>query len=303
MRTTSGHFDLWVTFMGNTLKDIPEPISIDEQIENLISLNLIVEDVEFVRDFLSNVSYFRFIKAYSLGLKQKNGCYYKDVSFKKLAVIYEFNNRLRQIIFPLIEKVEITLRCKMTNYLCQKYNNLMYLNKDNFANLEFHERFIRDFDDCIIRNQKRPFIKNFKLNYKDGSIPLYAAVEIFSFGMLSRFYSNLIPDDKKAIAKEFNVGYTYFDSWIESISFVRNICAHYGRIYNVKLSKQPKVYTQYSGVDNYRIFAVILAIKHIIQDKSLWLAFKTDLFALIDTYGKDINLAFIGFTEDWNDYL
>ena len=45
--------------------------------------------------------------------------------------------------------------------------------------------------------------------------------------------------DKKTVAKSFGVGYTYFESWLESISYVRNICAHYGRLYNAKLSKTP----------------------------------------------------------------
>lgn len=45
--------------------------------------------------------------------------------------------------------------------------------------------------------------------------------------------------DKKAVATTFGIGYTYFESWIESIAYVRNICAHYGRLYNAKLSKTP----------------------------------------------------------------
>ena len=34
--------------------------------------------------------------------------------------------------------------------------------------------------------------------------------------------------DKKVVAKSFGIGYTYLESWLESISYVRNICAHYG---------------------------------------------------------------------------
>ena len=62
--------------------------------------------------------------------------------------------------------------------------------------------------------------------------------------------------DKKAVAKSFGVGYTYFESWLESISYVRNIFAHYGRLYNAKLSKTPMLYKEYSeaGIGNNRIF-------------------------------------------------
>ena len=62
----------------------------------------------------------------------------------------------------------------------------------------------------------------------------------------------MLNKDKKAIAKSFGVGYTYFESWLESISYVRNICAHYGRIYNAELSKTPIVIHIYMGahIDN-----------------------------------------------------
>ncbi len=82
---------------------------------------------------------------------------------------------------------------------------------------------------------------------------------MFSFGTLSKFYKNMISSDKKEIAKLFGVGYTYLESWLESISYVRNICAHYGRIYNAKLTKTPKLYKEYSeaGIGNNRIFGVM----------------------------------------------
>lgn len=43
-------------------------------------------------------------------------------------------------------------------------------------------------------------------------------IEIFSFGTLSKFYKNMLNGDKKAIAKSFGVGYTYQESWLESMS-------------------------------------------------------------------------------------
>lgn len=53
-------------------------------------------------------------------------------------------------------------------------------------------------------------------------------------------------EDKKAVAQIYGVKYAYLESWIEHIAFVRNICAHYGRLYNVNLSKTPALYKQYT---------------------------------------------------------
>ena len=284
-------------------KTLQNPISIDDQIDNLISKGLIIEDKDYANSFLSKVSYFRFIKAYSIGLKPVNGDYYNGISFNKLADIYMFNARLRQILFPLIEEIEITLRCNLSNYISIKYGNLSYENEENFQNPLFHNRLLNEIEKEIIRNNTS-FVRNFKNNYKEAKLPFYAAIELFSLGMLSKFFGNLKPEDKKAIVKgHYDIGYTYLESWINSISYVRNICAHYGRLYNVKLVKQPMLYKEYKEINNYRIFAVILCMKHIIKNELLWLTFRNDLLALVEKYSTSINLEYIGFIEGWENLI
>ena len=77
--------------------------------------------------------------------------------------------------------------------------------------------------------------------------------------------------DKKAVAKSFGIGYTYLESWLESISYVRNVCAHYGRLYNAKLSKTPILYKEYTqaGIGNNRMFGVLLCMKQILKKNQI----------------------------------
>ncbi|GAB2024392.1 hypothetical protein OfM1_04620 [Lactovum odontotermitis] len=60
------------------------PLSVDEQIKNLKDLNLVFKDEDYAKCFLNDVSYFRFIKAYSLGLKPRNGKYNTGVTFEQI---------------------------------------------------------------------------------------------------------------------------------------------------------------------------------------------------------------------------
>ena len=284
-------------------KILPKPLSVDEQIINLREENnLIIEDEEYAKDVLSRISYFRLVKAYGLGLKPKNGKYSDGVSFKKIVNIYEFNSRLRRSIFPLIEDVEVNLRCKLANYISCKYGNLGFENPDNFQNKQIHIEMLDELE-LEINRAKSLFVTNFKQNYENGKIPFYAVIELFSFGMLSRFYSNMKVEDKKAIGKQFGVGYTYLESWLKSIVNVRNICAHYGRIYNVKLSIKPTLYRQYPSEYNYRIFGILIVLKYMVADTSLWLSFKNTLQAIIDEYSIFIDLKTIGFPENWLEIL
>ena len=286
------------------LKQHQPSMTIDEQVENLKSIGLIVEDEDYAKKILNDISYFRLIKAYSLNLKTKNGNYGDKVTFEQIVELYLFNANFRQIIFPQIEKIEINVRCRIANYFAEQYGVLGYLEADNFVNSEYHQTFLEDIEEEIRRNAKAPFVKNFQENYEGGNLPIYALVEVFSFGTLSKFYKNMKNPDKKAVAKSFGVGYTYFESWLESISYVRNICAHYGRLYNAKLSKTPILYKEYSreGIGNNRIFGVLLCLKHLLKSDSHWKLFVQEVELLFEKY-EQVDIKTMGFPENWKELL
>ena len=289
--------------MGELKKQQP-PMTIDEQVENLKSIGLIVDDEEYAKKILNDISYFRLVKAYSLNLKPKNGCYDKQTTFKEIVDLYLFNANFRQIIFPEIEKVEINVRCRVANFFAEQYGVLGYLQAENFANENYHAQFLKDINEEIGRNSKATFVRNFRENYEGGNLPIYALVEVFSFGTLSKFYKNMLNKDKKAIAKSFGVGYTYFESWLESISYVRNICAHYGRIYNAKLSKTPILYKEYTqvGIGNNRIYGVLLCLKHLLKNDVHWNLFVDKIELLFDKY-QYVKISTMGFPENWRELL
>ena len=289
--------------MGELKKHQP-PMTIDEQIENLKSIGMIIKDEEYARKILNDISYFRLIKAYSLNLKPKNGNYIDDVTFEQVVELYLFNSNFRQLIFPEIEKIEINVRCRIANYFAEKYGVLGYMESSNFINADHHTGFLDDINEEIRRNSKAPFVKNFRNNYEGGELPIYALVEVFSFGTLSKFYKNMTNADKKVVAKSFNIGYTYLESWLESISHVRNICAHYGRLYNAKLSKTPILYKEYSqaGIGNNRIFGVLLCLKHILKNDPHWNDFVDKIDVLVKKY-KNVDIKTMGFPSNWKQLL
>ncbi|MBE5939310.1 MAG: Abi family protein [Lachnospiraceae bacterium] len=286
------------------LKQHQSPMTVDEQVENLKSIGLIVEDEEYAKKILNDISYFRLVKAYSLNLKPKNGHYNNKTTFKELVDLYLFNANFRQIIFPEIEQIEINVRCRLANYFAEQYGVLGYLDAKNFADEEYHKEFLSDIEEEIRRNSKAPFVRNFRENYEGGNLPIYALVEVFSFGTLSKFYKNMHNKDKKAVAKTFGVGYTYIESWLESISYVRNICAHYGRLYNAKMSKTPMLYKEYTqaGIGNNRIYGVLLCMKHLLKNDTHWNLFVDKIEMLFDKY-ESVQINTMGFPENWKDML
>ena len=286
------------------LKVHQPPMTIDEQVENLKNNGLIVDDEEYAKRILNDVSYFRLVKAYSLNLKPKNGNYDNKTTFREIVDLYLFNANLRQIIFPEIEKIEVNVRCRIANYFSEQYGVLGYLETKNFVDDVYYKEFMEDIEQEIRRNSKAPFVRNFRENYEGGNLPIYALVEVFSFGTLSKFFKNMHNKDKKEIAKTFGVGYTYFESWLESISYVRNICAHYGRLYNAKMAKTPKLYKEYTqaGIGNNRIFGVLLCMKNLLKSDSQWDLFVDKIEMLLDKY-ESVQINTMGFPENWKELL
>lgn len=72
------------------LKSHQPPITVEKQVENLETLGCTVENKEEAIEFLNNVSYFRLIKAYGFGLKERNANYNEGVTFNKIKGLYLF---------------------------------------------------------------------------------------------------------------------------------------------------------------------------------------------------------------------
>lgn len=286
------------------LKNQQPPMSVDEQINNLKALGLQINDENYAKSILNDISYFRLIKAYGLGLKNKNSAYDGTVTFEQIVDLYFFNANFRQILFAEIEQIEVNLRCRISNHFSCKYGVLGYENHDNFSNADYHKEFLISIQDEIERNSKAPFVKNFQENYTDGKIPFYALIELFSFGTLSKFYKNMKSADKKAVATHYGTGYTYLESWFEHLAFVRNICAHYGRLYNMNFPKTPTMYKQYTeqGIGNIRVFASLICMKHLLPNDKHWTGFIDKISLLFEKY-PNVKIELMGFPENWEKIL
>ena len=130
------------------------------------------------------------------------------------------------------------------------------------------------------------------------------SLRIIPFGKLSMFYKNMHSIDKKAIAGSFRVGYTYFESWIESLAYVRNLCAHYGRLYNAKFTKTPKLYStdREKGITNNRLFGILICMKHMIGSTTSWSDFVVSIEKLFENH-PHVQKQTMGFPDSWKNLL
>ncbi len=276
-----------------------------EQVELYKSRSLYINDSETAEQTLQRINYYR-LTAYGLTLKDPfdKEQYNKGASFHKMLSLYEFDRRLRLLLLGVLETIEIAFRTHISYEIAHKFGPLGYQDKENFINEKFHKDSLDELDILINKSRKGELFIEHHFQKYDGKLPIWAAIEVTSFGFLSKFYRNLREDVKKTIAKTYyNVPYYYIESWLQTLSNVRNVCAHYGRMYNKKLTFTPKLFKEeVSQFDARYTFAAIYVAQRLLT-KTEGRRLITDLEALILEYKDSIDFSQIGLPPNWNELL
>jgi abortive infection bacteriophage resistance protein len=287
------------------MPDLKPPTTYEQQMETLRIRGCRIENDSFCVKILAQVNYYR-LSAYFLPFAMGDDSYRPGTDFNKVYRIYEFDKQLRNIISIAIEEVEINLRAKLAYYHAHKYGAIGYLNAENYNDKHRHKHKIlmKRITDEIKNNGKAPFVKHHIDRY-DGQFPIWAITELFSFGMLSVFYASMHLQDQKKFAKdEFDTTYRNLASWLRCCTDLRNICAHYGRLYFRKFTAVP---ARISGLDDdaaRRLFGAVLSLKALHPDADRWNnEIHLRLKKLVDSNSDVITLAHIGFPSDWDAKL
>ena len=64
--------------------------------------------------------------------------------------LYDFDTRLRNMLMPLLEQIEIAFRTHISYLLATKYNDpLAYRDKSNFVVEQYHENFLERYQSSM----------------------------------------------------------------------------------------------------------------------------------------------------------
>lgn len=277
---------------------LKKPTTYQEQLDILRDRNVVIDDPDKCMKVLESINYYRFT-AYFLPFKHIDGNYCEGLRFTRVYRIYEFDRKLRRILFSALEEVEVYLRSKLAYFHAHKYGPEGYMTPDNFSHYHDAEKFQLNLEREIASNSRSAFVMHHKEHY-EGHFPVWVIMELFSFGMLSRFYGDLKTPDQKQLAKELYATIPKnINSWLRCCTDLRNICAHYGRLYFRKFSAIPaNVDADYR--QQSRLWGAVLALKALYPDTEKWnTEVLLQLNALFDEYREDIVLRHIGFPEDW----
>ena len=226
------------------------PRTIQEQLCRLKEKGMVFNDEQNAISYLSRISYFR-LKYYWVDMIDVNtGYFINGANFDTVIERYEFDKKLRNILFGAVEILEVGLRTQFITTLSLATNTgLWYLDCYLFNNQQFHTNLVLDMKYEFDRNSD-PFVRQYVLDHPnwnkdslEGDNPdAWMIFETATFGTLSKMYKNLLNQSplKSRIANELGLySARELSSWLESISVLRNIIAHHSRIWYKIFSKKP----------------------------------------------------------------
>ena len=108
------------------------PLTIDEQVELFISRGLSVPDRDLAVSILKQISYYR-LSAYGIPFQIEKDRFQDGATFDDVLRLYRFDHALRMLVFDRLEKVEVTIRTRMTYFLAHKFGAFGYLDENNYC--------------------------------------------------------------------------------------------------------------------------------------------------------------------------
>jgi len=279
------------------------PTKFEQQLQLLKSRGLVVENEENCLEYLRYINYYR-LSAYLLPFKRADNTFFSDTTFEQVRRIYEFDRQLRILLLSAIEEIELFLRTQLAYHSARTHGALGYLEEKHYNSYHNHEKFLQSIETAITNNKNTPVVKHHNAEY-GGKFPIWVIVDFFSIGNLSYFYSDLLVEDKKHIAKElFGASYPFLDSWMKCITVLRNRCAHYSRLYYTFFTDTPRIPTAINYKCTKRIFDQILMLKFLYTQKPKWnTSVVLPLETLVSEYQYNISFKHIGFPENWKELL
>lgn len=300
----------------DSMKFTKPALGIEDQLAQLIHKGMEVSDPNAAIQRLRTIGYYR-LSAYTYPFKvlPDRRRFSPGTTFERALRLYEFDRELRLLVNDAVERCEVAIRSTIVNVTARRLGPHWFTEPQHFYpgfRISDLRRKIEEAAgiriDMASGKKKYPtthsetFISHYYKKYGEPDLPpIWMTGEVISFGVLSRLYSSLADKHiQDEIASSFGIHSTVFRQWLQSLAYLRNLCAHHSRLWNRVFSVPPKILKKHkpliSAPDRFYAFAVVLnELLKAIQGKSAW---GCRLRMLLTGY-PEINPMAMGFSSDW----
>lgn len=291
-------------------------LSFHDQAKLLITRGMLVKDSQDLETYLQQVNYYR-LSGYWYIFKTTDPVSGEEklkpgTTFEMIRNHYEFDRRLRLLIMDAIERIEVSIfRTRMVEIHTTHYGPFGYTQQNTY-NPKYPSADLQNLLRDIFEDERRSheeFIHRYRLKYtSERYLPFWMVAELMSFGQLLTLYRNLDLSLKKTLAHQFNLYPMVLDSWLLTLNYIRNSCAHHARLWNRPLPlavkrPDPKHDSQWYKpvqIPNNNIFSVLTLIQYLLNFILPHNTWKDDVKHLLTSY-PGISIRLMGFPQAWQD--
>lgn len=287
-----------------------QPLDYACQLQTLRERGLRIADKNLAMEQLHSISYFRlagylrYMEEDETTRRFKAGSWFEDA-----IALYQFDNRLRSLIFTAIQDVEIALRTRVIHFCSMRHGAFWHMEAALFKNAAIYQHCLESIRTEVSRS-KEDFIQEYFSKYSRPELPpVWKTLEVVSFGTLSKLYCNLSDTAvKKQIAKSFGLPqYVYLESWIKCAAVLRNCCAHHARIWNRRFPLIPRLpgrlplpWGEKAAYRPVKLYAHVCYLAYLEQSVNPNGDFKGNLLRHLQA-NEGVNFRQIGFPPHWQD--
>jgi len=287
------------------------PLSLTEQLSQLVSRGLIISDKATTLHYLTHIGYYR-LSGYALpfqigGTGSDRHEFKPNVTFEDILDRYVFDRKLRLLAMDALERIEISVRAALSNTIAANHGAHWYINPNLFKPAFNHSRLIEEIKQQIGHNpsnhkRRDTHIDHYYKTYSTpGMPPSWMVFESVAFGTISFTCKNLACPEFVDICRSFSLAPDVFTSWLHSLTYIRNICAHHGRLWNRECRIKPMIARAFTTelTPNSRLYAQLVVMQILLKKiapNNHWAEKLRDLL----TEHPSIPLTSMGFPADWH---
>ena len=212
-----------------------QAIPLERQIDTLKQRGLIIDDEAAALQVLDTISYFRLADYwFHLEADHRTHVFLPDSHFSEVLCCYRFDKELKGLLFRAIQTIEVAVRSKVIKHIAPTCGPFWFMDAERAVNLHRFEQNLETIRKEVKRSRERYIHEHFR-KYTDPDLPpVWKTLEEVSLGILSKLFNNFKESElKHLVAHDFGLNHHKFlASWLESLTALRNHCAHHARVWN-----------------------------------------------------------------------
>ena len=277
------------------------PLSVAEQVNFLLRRGITIQNRDEVERILAHISFHR-LRGYWEPLYSRTGAYDGGIAFAEVIERYNFNQRLRNLLMDASDHIEVSLRTRWAYVLSHTSGGGRFAHHNTALFGKHHSRDLDALSSVYAKYAGK------KYRYIFDECPIWVTVEVMSFGLLAKWYSNTIRPARLAIASHYGMPENILGSLLAHLRVIRNMCAHHEQLCDRTLVSPFKLPNRLGGSKTVRrvfnesargkIYNAIVMMAWLMSIINPHVQWHRRLANLLNEYGV-IPPGRMGFPPDW----